>query len=77
MEAGFAVLPDLVALPHAKKRLDATDERNVQLFARRFAPALCVLLDDGSRIDWNGSRWSAQPDTRRLTEDGWVEEVGA
>ncbi len=77
MEAGFAVLPDLVALPHAKKRLDADDERNVQLFARRFAPALCVLLDDGARIDWNGSRWSAQPDTRRLTEDGWVEEVGA
>ncbi|MBL8754250.1 MAG: Type 1 glutamine amidotransferase-like domain-containing protein [Planctomycetes bacterium] len=77
MEAGFGVLPDLVALPHAKKRLDATDERNVQLFARRFAPALCVLLDDGARVDWNGSRWSAQPDTRRLTEDGWVEEVGA
>jgi hypothetical protein len=77
MEAGFSRLPDLVVLPHAKKRLDAGDERNVQLFARRFAPALCVMLDDGARIDWNGSRWSAQPETRRLTEDGWVEEVGA
>lgn len=77
MEAGFARVPDLVALPHAKKRLDAGDERNVQLFARRFAPALCVLLDDGARLDWNGKRWSAQPETRRLTEDGWVEEVGA
>ncbi|MFY9343223.1 MAG: Type 1 glutamine amidotransferase-like domain-containing protein [Planctomycetota bacterium] len=76
MEAGFAAVPDLVALPHAKRRLDAADERNVQLFARRFAPAMCVLLDDGARIDWNGSRWSAQPDTRRLSEDGWVEEVG-
>lgn len=77
MEAGFARLPDLIALPHAKKRLDAADERNVQLFARRFAPALCVLLDDGARLDWNGARWSAMPETRRLTEDGWVEEVGA
>jgi hypothetical protein len=77
MEAGFARVPDVVVLPHAKKRLDASDERNVQLFARRFAPALCVLLDDGARIDWNGSRWSAQPETRRLTEDGWVAEVGA
>ena len=76
MEAGFGLVPDLVALPHAKMRLDAADERNVQLFARRFAPALCVLLDEGARIDWNGSRWSAVPATNRLTEDGWVEEVG-
>ncbi len=76
MEAGFGLVPDLVALPHAKMRLDAADERNVQLFARRFAPALCVLLDEGARIDWNGSRWSAVPTTNRLTEDGWVEEVG-
>lgn len=77
MEAGCARVPDLVALPHAKKRLDLDDTRNVQLFARRFAPAMCVLLDDGSRIDWDGARWSARPDTRRLTEEGWVEEVGA
>ncbi len=77
MEAGFGLVPDLVALPHAMKRLDATDERAVQLFARRFAPSLCVLLDDGSRIDWNGKRWSAQPETLRFTEDGWVEEVPA
>lgn len=77
MEAGFARLPDLVALPHAKKRVDVGDPRNVQLFARRFAPSMCVLLDDGSRIDWNGRRWSAQPGTNRLSEEGWVEEVGS
>ena len=77
MEAGFGLVPDLVALPHAKRRLLADDERNVQVFARRFAPALCVLLDDGCRIDWNGARWSAQTETRRFTEDGLVEEVGA
>lgn len=77
MEAGFGLLPDLVALPHAKKRLDAGDERAVRLFARRFAPSLCVLLDDGCRVDWNGARWSAQPGTTRFSEEGWVEEVGA
>jgi len=77
MEAGFGLVPDLVALPHAKKRLLADDERNVRVFARRFAPAACVLLDDGSRIDWNGSRWSAMPGTRRFSEEGLVEEVGA
>jgi hypothetical protein len=77
MEAGFGLLPDIVPLPHAKHRLDAADPRHVQLFARRFAPALCVLLDDGCRIDWNGSRWSAGPGTRRFSEDDGVEEVGA
>jgi hypothetical protein len=77
MEAGFARVPDLVALPHARRRLDVADERNVQLFARRFAPAVCVLLDDGARVEWNGGRWSAGPETRRLAADGWVEEAFA
>jgi hypothetical protein len=77
MEAGFGAVPDLVALPHARMRLDVGDERNVQLWARRFAPALCALLDDGARLDWNGARWSARRDTRRLSEDGWVVEVPA
>jgi hypothetical protein len=76
MEAGFERVPDLVALPHAKHRLDVADERNVQLFARRFAPASCVLLDEGARIDWNGRSWSAHPQTRRLSEDGWLVEAG-
>lgn len=76
MEAGFGLVPDLVALPHAKKRLLADDTLRVQLFARRFAPALCALLDDGSRLDWRGARWRATAGTRRLTESGGVEEVG-
>lgn len=77
MEAGFELVPDIVVLPHSKKRLHLHDERNMQLFARRFAPALCTLLDPGSRLDWNGARWSAQPGTQRLAENGQVQEVGA
>jgi hypothetical protein len=76
MEAGFARAPAVVALPHAKQRLDVADDRNVQLFARRFAPSMCVLLDEGARLDWDGERWSARPQTRRLAEDGWLVEVG-
>jgi hypothetical protein len=75
MEAGFQRVPDLVALPHARRRLDVADERNVQLFARRFAPASCVLLDEGARVDWDGRRWAARAQTRRLAEDGWLLEV--
>ena len=77
MEAGFGLVPDLVALPHSKRRLLTDDARNVQLFARRFAPSSCVLLDDGCRVDWKGARWSALAGTRRLGETGSVEEMGA
>lgn len=76
MEAGFGLVPDVVALPHAKKRLATDDPLRVQLLAQRFAPAICALLDNGSRLDWLQSRWSAVPGTRRLAESGVVEEVG-
>lgn len=77
MEAGFGLVPDVVVLPHANKRLQTHDERNLQVFARRFAPSSCTLLDPGSRLDWNGSRWSAIPGTVRLGETGKLQEVGA
>jgi len=77
MEAGFGLVPDLVPLPHARRRLLTDDARNVQLFARRFAPSSCVLLDDGCRVDWKGARWAALAGTRRLGETGSVEEMGA
>ncbi|MCC7396301.1 MAG: hypothetical protein IT455_04475 [Planctomycetes bacterium] len=77
MERGFGLIPDLVVLPHANKRIVLGDEDRLRLFARRFAPAMCVLLDPGSRLDWNGSRWTAVPGTRRLDGDGKVAEVSA
>jgi hypothetical protein len=76
MEAGFGLVPDLVALPHGKKRLMTDDALRVQMLSRRFAPAMCALLDDGSRLDWVGSRWRALTGTQRLTEAGGVAEVG-
>ena len=74
-EAGLGLLPGIVPLPHARKRLDLRDECSMQLLARRFAPALCVPLDEGQRIDWDGSRWSAPGGTMQLTVDGNLVEV--
>jgi hypothetical protein len=75
MEAGLHLVPGVVALPHARKRLHSDDERNMRVFAARFAPAACVLLDEGSRLDWNGKRWSAASGTRQLSADGLLQEV--
>lgn len=75
MEAGFGAVSGIVALPHAKKRLLTDDERNVRLFAGRFEPAQCVLLDNGCRIDWQRQRWSAGGVTMRLHTSGQLAEV--
>ncbi len=77
MEAGFGLVPGLVALPHAHKRLVTDEPRAVELFARRFQPAQCVLLDPGSRIDWRAGRWQAQTGTLRLGAEGQLEEFPA
>ncbi|MBK8098294.1 MAG: Type 1 glutamine amidotransferase-like domain-containing protein [Planctomycetes bacterium] len=77
MEAGLAALPGLVVFPHARRRLKVHDQRNAQLMARRFEPDVCALLDEGSRLDFDGTRWSAPAGTLKLTDAGRLQEVGA
>ena len=77
LEVGLGLLRDLVALPHASRRLRLDDPVRVGLFARRFGPALCAALDARARIDWNGTLWRAEPGTQRLREDGQLVEVGS
>ncbi|MEZ4385907.1 MAG: Type 1 glutamine amidotransferase-like domain-containing protein [Nannocystaceae bacterium] len=49
LDAGLGLFPEVVALPHARRRLLLDDRRRVSLFARRFAPARCVVLDERRR----------------------------
>lgn len=75
MEAGFGLLPELVALPHARHRLQTDDSVRVRMLARRFAPARCALLDYGARFDWRGGQWTGHVGSRQLDFDGHVTEV--
>ena len=70
--AGLGLCSDLVALPHASRRLLLDDPHRVSVLAKRFAPASCVALDEGSRADWDGNRWSLGSGTRWLTAGGEV-----
>ena len=47
---GLGRVPDVLALPHARRRLKVDDPMTVQVFVRRFAPAVSLLLDDGARV---------------------------
>ena len=67
--SGLSVVRDVVLLPHARARLLLDDTRRMAVFARRFAPARCVPLEAGTRIDVSADgAWP--PGIRVLGEDG-------
>ena len=68
---GLSVIRNVVPLPHARARLLLDDAPRMAVFARRFAPARCVLLENGTRIDTDGDG-GCPPGTRVLAPDGHV-----
>lgn len=63
---GLGLAPDLVALPHARRRLALDDPARVELLSRRFAPATCATLDEGARIERTAVGWSLGGGARAL-----------
>ncbi|TWP38242.1 hypothetical protein [Leekyejoonella antrihumi] len=49
-DGGMGVLRDMVLLPSAHYRLRMQDHGRMSTFAHRFAPARCVLLDPGAKV---------------------------
>ena len=56
---GLGVVPGVVALPHARRRLRVDDPIRMSVLARRFAPARCLVLDDGTRVTLDRGPWAA------------------
>lgn len=75
LDAGLGLCRRLVALPHARRRLQLDDPVRVSLFARRFAPSTCAVFEQGSRLDWDGVNWSAAPGTVGLDTRGGLRQV--
>jgi hypothetical protein len=63
--SGLSLLRDVVLLPHARARLLLDDAPRMAVLARRFAPARCVPLEAGNRIDVADGAW---PDGVRVIE---------
>jgi len=55
--SGLSLLRDVVLLPHARARLLLDDAPRMAVLARRFAPARCVPLEAGNRIDVYDGAW--------------------
>ena len=75
VEEGLGLCPGIVALPDGDKRLDLEEPARVALFARRFQPDVCVVMSDGDCISWNGKKWAAHDEVRRLAPAGGVDTV--
>jgi hypothetical protein len=70
--SGLSVVRDVVLLPHARARLLLDDTARMAVFAQRFAPARCILLDQGTRVEFDGPSSLLSPGTRVLAQDGHV-----
>jgi hypothetical protein len=73
-DEGLGLVPSTVLLPHARRRLRTDDAFRMGVLARRFAPARCVVLDDGVRVEL-GHDGALPPGTRVVGTDGTVEEL--
>jgi hypothetical protein len=74
-DEGLGLIAGLVLLPHARRRLRTDDLGRMSVLARRFAPAACLVLDDGVRIDL-GPDGALPPGARVLGSDGRIGRVG-
>jgi hypothetical protein len=73
---GMALIGGIVALPHARTRLLIDDVDRMAVFARRFAPARCVVLEPDTRLNLDGV--GSLPDGARVVaEDGRIHTLGA
>ena len=77
LDQGLGVFKGLLPLPHASKRLRLGDVQRVGLFARRFAPDLCLALETHSHVRRQKDAWEGLHEARRLTTEGQLEEVAA
>jgi hypothetical protein len=73
---GLGVIPRAVLLPHARRRLRVDDRLRMSVFAQRFEPAKCVVLDDGLRLDLEPDG-SLPPGARVIDPDGHIGTVEA
>lgn len=74
--AGIGVVPGVVALPHARRRLRVSDPVRMSVMARRFAPARCLVLDDATRVSLD-EEGRLPADARVLDLEGHIATVEA
>jgi peptidase E len=75
LDAGLGIVRGLIPLPHARTRLDWSSHTRMALFSRRFAPAACCTLDNGSMIQLANHCILAASGSSVMTRSGSKKEL--
>ena len=77
LDAGMGIIRNIIPLPNAKSRLDWSIRNRMALFSRRFAPAKCCTLDNGSMIQLENNRVRRAIQSSVITRAGREKRVKA
>lgn len=56
LDSGFQIAPKLIVLPDPRRRVNLDAREGIQRFSRRMAPATCVAMNPGARIDFEAGK---------------------
>lgn len=70
LDTGLGIVRRRVLLPHASTRLDWRNHRRMALFSRRFSPAACCTLDNGSMIHLDNQQLIASKESSVVMRTG-------
>lgn len=70
-DTGLGAFHDVIALPHARRRLRTEDAVRMSILARRFPGTRCLVLDDGVTVHLD-SGGALPADARIVTADGRI-----
>jgi hypothetical protein len=70
LDAGLGIVRGRILLPHARTRLEWGNHKRMGLFSRRFSPAACCTLDDGSLLHFEDDRLISAAKSFLVTRTG-------
>jgi peptidase E len=77
LDTGLGIVKNLIPLPQAQSRLDWSSRNRMALFSRRFAPAKCCTLDNGSIIHLQDDQIIDASQSSVITRSGMKKPVVA
>lgn len=76
LDSGIGNIPHVILLPHAKTRLRVNNQHRIQQFAQRFAPDICITLENGALLSWKDNfmrNIGADESSMRVGQDGTLQ----
>ena len=54
LDSGIGLMPKAIFFPNAHERLNLQNKERISQLARRFEPALCIGLENGAKLQFDG-----------------------